>query len=301
MLILRLVRRAGFLAPWLGVAVACADSAGPELALEIPTAIAFDSDRTGNRDIFVIWPDGRLTQVTDHPAFDGSPDWSPDAQKFAFYTRRDGAAEIYVSDVDGSNPLNLTNDPNSDAHPDWSPDGTKIAFHSDRDGSWDIWVMNADGSEPVDLTDALPGDQGYAAWSPDGTRIAFHSIESSGTNIFIMNADGSEPRQITRTGAFDGRPAWSPDGSLIAFESNLTGGFDIYVMNADGTDVRVVTEDPVLEASPNWSPDGSWIAYSWLQTPKDAEVFLVRPDGSGKTNLTRHVAYDAWPDWRPVP
>ena len=66
--------------------------------------------------------------------------------KIAFTSVQYGqAAEIYVMDADGANPINLTNHPKVDTWPAWSPDGTRIAFQSNRDGNSDIYVMAADG------------------------------------------------------------------------------------------------------------------------------------------------------------
>lgn len=114
--------------------LACRDAVEPPLALPLPSAIAFALDRSGNRDVFILQADGQIVQVTDHAAFDGSPDWAPDGRALAFYSARDGNFEIYGAGADGSNPRRLTEHPAADAHPDWVPDGTRIAFHSDRDG-----------------------------------------------------------------------------------------------------------------------------------------------------------------------
>ena len=84
---------------------------------------------------------------------DGSPDWSPDCSRIAFYTDRDGNSEIYVMSADGSNQTRLTNDPAFDANPAWSPDGNTIAFASGRTGGGDIYVM-----DPVDVDNDGNGD-----------------------------------------------------------------------------------------------------------------------------------------------
>src|SRR5689334_16678526 len=108
--------------------------------------IAFDTDRDGNSEIYVMNPDGSgPTNLTNNTAFDGWPAWSPDGTKIVFSSNRDGDYEIYVMNADGTNQTRITNSPGFDYIASWSPDGTKIIFDSLRDGDWDIYLMNADG------------------------------------------------------------------------------------------------------------------------------------------------------------
>src|SRR5438034_4811689 len=153
-------------------------------------------------DIYAMKVDGtNQTNLTDHPADDGSPSWSPDGSKIAFYTRRDAFdAEIYVMDADGGNPINVTNHPGDDFTPAWSPDGEKIAFTSFRDGQGEIYVMDADGGNPINLTNH-PGDDVDPSWSPDGAKIAFTSTRGEDVlpDIYVMNADGSDQINLTNS------------------------------------------------------------------------------------------------------
>jgi TolB protein len=64
---------------------------------------------------------GDVTQLTHGPAGNGGPAWSPDGQRIAFTSSRDGNSEIYVMNADGSNQTRLTNDPGSDTNPSWRP------------------------------------------------------------------------------------------------------------------------------------------------------------------------------------
>ena len=105
--------------------------------------IAFDSNRDGNDEIYVMNSDGtNLTNLTNNPADDEFPSWSPDGTKIAF----ESGYDIYVMNADGSDWTRLTNwSPDNPAwgqDPSWSPDGTKIVFTSQLDGSRDIYVMN---------------------------------------------------------------------------------------------------------------------------------------------------------------
>ena len=85
----------------------------------------------GNYEVYVINADGSgLKKLTDHPADDSGPVWSPDGKQIAFTSSRDGYLEIYVMNADGSDLKNLTNNPADDTSPAWSPDSRQIAFSS---------------------------------------------------------------------------------------------------------------------------------------------------------------------------
>ena len=118
--------------------------------------------------------DSSRVNLTQDPAVDTSPAWSPDGTRIAFRSERDGNPEINLMEADGSNPVRLTFDSGNDDELTWSPDGQKIAFLTDRDGNNEIYVMNADGSGPVSLTQGLQADYS-PAWSHDGSRIALGS------------------------------------------------------------------------------------------------------------------------------
>lgn len=59
--------------------------------------------------------------LTNNPATDDNPVWSPDSGKIAFISNRDGNSEIYMMNADGTSPINLTNNDAEDYSPVWSP------------------------------------------------------------------------------------------------------------------------------------------------------------------------------------
>ena len=233
-------------------------------------------------------PDGtnpiNLTQSPERADFSSS--WSPDGKQIAFTSdegwKWDGSGgsrrNIWVMDVDGGNPRNLTNHGAMDRMPDWSPDGNQIVFESNRDGGWefnfwkapsDIYAMTPDGANLINLTNH-PAADGSPAWSPDGNQIAFQSNRdgdwekdrNDNWEIYVMNADGTNPINLTNHPARDVRPDWSPDGLQIVFSSNRDGdweekpndNWEIYVINADGTNPINLTNHPKWDSSPAWEP-----------------------------------------------
>jgi len=118
----------------------------PEVARVIGK-IAFTSDRDGNTEIYTMDADGGgQTRLTENPAEDYSPGWSPDGTRLVFVSARDGNPEIYVMQADGSGQTRLTNNTADDLSPSWTPNGAQIAFVTNRDGNDEIYLMNADGS-----------------------------------------------------------------------------------------------------------------------------------------------------------
>src|SRR6266566_3734920 len=224
--------------------------------VDLPSPIAFHSNRSGNYEIYVMARGGApLQELTHTKANSGQPSWSPDGAKLAFMSDRDGNREIYVMNADGTTPIRLTNNPTYDYWPAWSPDGAKLAFVSDRDGNFEIYVMNADGTNPTRLTSNSTVDFS-PAWSPDGTRIAFQCDPDGTANleICVINADGTNLVRLTNNPALDEFPAWSRDGSKILFTSLRNGNSDLFIMNRDGTGVTPITGNPATDEDGDWKP-----------------------------------------------
>jgi serine/threonine protein kinase len=82
---------------------------------------------------------------------DTAPAPSPDGQRVAFMSRRDGNWEIYIINVNGTDLQRLTDNPADDGLPTWSPDGRALAFASNRGGPWAVWAMTPSGNDQGQL------------------------------------------------------------------------------------------------------------------------------------------------------
>ncbi|MGC1377310.1 MAG: DUF5050 domain-containing protein [Anaerolineales bacterium] len=165
-----------------------------------------------NYDIYTLNADGtQLKNLTNTPAAsEWVPAWSPDGQKIAFSSDRDGDAEIYVMNKDGSHLVKLTDNHGYDGRPRWSPDGKQIAFETDRDGvDWDIYIMNADGSNPQAVTVNTTSDFSES-WSPDGNWLVYVSNNDGDNEIFIIDKNGQRQQRLTNNTYNDKSPTWVP-------------------------------------------------------------------------------------------
>ncbi len=267
--------------------------------LPLPCNIAFDSDRDGNREIYGMDPDGNnQVNLTNDPADDFNPAWSPDGSQIAFVSTRPNEVAsrqaIYIMDANGGNVFQLTTNFYSE-WPTWSPDGKQIVFA----GNGDIHVITADQSgQPVNLTNS-PEKDTQPAWSPDGSKIAWLSGDGQNLNIFVMNSDGSNLLKLTDNGKAHS-VLWTMDGKIISDWDHPDGVCIKCVMGADGSNVRSAGgKGEVQHYLPFKTSDGDRVeCISGDFHAGNEEIYLVGeiyPDIF--FNLTNNPGMDRNPDW----
>lgn len=191
--------------------------------------LAFTSDKDGNSEIYVMNPDGTgLTNLTNHPAHDATPFWSPDGQKIAFTSDRDGSNQVYMMNMDGSNITRVT---------------------------------NGDGSYGLDVN-------GFSPWSPEGTRlIVYKAASEGGSKIYVVNVVEHTMTELTHESGQYLRTSWSSNGNYIAFNANTDRiPQDLFLVGGDGSGLVKLTENltpgEYFMFEYDWSQDGSTLFFA---------------------------------------
>lgn len=206
--------------------------------------------------------DSSLTNMSNHPAAEGSPQLSPDGSLFAFTSTRDHEKpEVYISTPEKDDARRLTRNDEYDMGIRFSPDNRYLTYcrqvaPAETEGApsnGEIFIYNLETDEERRLTDK-PGFDCLPDWSPDGNKIVFHGCESNGCNIYSINTDGSGLSRLTGDEYDDRWPRWSPDGKWIAYTSVRNGQSDIYIMKPDGSSKKQVTTHSGRDEIAEWKP-----------------------------------------------
>ncbi len=200
------------------------------------------------------------------PAEDAQPAFSPDGERIAFRSGRDGGG-IFVMSVTGESVTRLLD---SGYLPSWSPDGNEIVvcttyFDTPTDISsltTALKVVNVKTGQvrtlPVSERALQP------AWSPSGARIAYWTVgaKAGQRDIHTVAADGSDAATggvaVTNDVALDWSPAWSPDGRYLYFSSTRGGTMNLWRVRIDEQSGRPLSEPQSMFTPSAWSGDVSF-------------------------------------------
>jgi eukaryotic-like serine/threonine-protein kinase len=216
---------------------------------------------------------------------DVSHDWTPDG-RIVYHSNASGSDDIWLVNVDGGNPKQLTANARINDGPVVSPDGRHIVFYSDRTGAPHLWRMNIDGSDQRQLTYGAVGEQS-PQFSPDGRWVVYRTAMGRPT-VWRIPADGGEPVQLTDKHSIS--PTVSPDSKMVAYyySEDENAPWRIAVAPLEGGEPLKTFDVSRSFSSPSllrWTHDGRAVAY--LITRDGVSNIFAQPlDGGAPKQLT---------------
>jgi cytoskeletal protein RodZ len=193
------------------------------------TRVAFDSDRDGERAVYVTDSDGRNVRRVSGEGFAAVPSWSPDGRSLAYVRAEPGRPRVWnlwLTDLQSGQERRLTSHPVGQPWgASWFPDGRRIAYsHETRLIVRDL-ISGAQRIYPSPRKGRLVRTP---AVSPDGRRIMFQ-VFRDGAWLLEMS-DGSMRRVLADPSAEE--YTWSPDGRRVAYHSRRSGDWGVWLMAA---------------------------------------------------------------------
>ena len=170
-------------------------------------------------DLWIVHSDNSASSLTATVEHEGSPVWSPDGSRVAYFSTGQQGFDIYAKPVSGSGPVSLFKDALAKYPSDWSPDGRYILFSSVAgNNKSDLWVLNVADRRAVPLTRTVYAE-GYGVFSPDGNWIAYQSDESGRAEVYVqpLRPEGIGHLKYQVSSGGGGLPRWRRDGKELFY------------------------------------------------------------------------------------
>ena len=218
-------------------------------------------NRRTQEDIVTVSRDGReWRDITNDEPFERYVRWSPDGTKLVFTSDRNGGAQVWVSNADGTGlrQLSVRSTPEfSTGFPLWSPTGDRIAVYF----AGETTLLDPSKSESEQQAPTLPKDPRYRMvgwdWSLDGKKIVGVIAEGDKRHLGYFSFDKNQYEVVVEN--LDVIASWLPDSRHLIYPVKNK----IFLVDIDTTTTKEIFSNPLVDIrSPFVSRDGKLLYYT---------------------------------------
>ena len=219
--------------------------------------------------------------------------------KMAYVSDATGRKEVYVSDVLGNHPKQITKHRALAVSPRFTPEGNSLAYSSYHHGNQDLYITDLRQDRQTNVISRRPGMNLAPAFLPDGNMVVTLSVGGN-PDLYLLDRKGGIINQLTSQAGLNVSPSASPDGRFIAFSSDRSRGGHpkVYLMDLGSRQVSMLQNSVAECSEPSWSPKGDEIAFTGL-VGGSYQIFVCDRNGGNVRQITSGGGDFESPTWAP--
>ncbi|MCL2458885.1 MAG: protein TolB [Desulfobulbus sp.] len=218
--------------------------------------------------------------------------------RIAYISDATGRKEVYVSDILGRHPRQVTSHRALCVSPRFTPDGNSLAYSTYHRGNQDLYITDLRQSSMTTSLSRRKGLNLAPAFTPDGQRMVVTLSQNGNPDMYLMSRQGEIIKQLTSGAGINVSPSFAPDGQTMAFVSDRSGKPNVYVMNVNGGQAKRLTFKFSENSEPAWSPKGDEIAFTGLKEGV-YQLFVMDRNGDNVRQLSSGGGSYESPTWAP--
>jgi Tol biopolymer transport system component len=263
--------------------------------------LVYEREIGGNQDLYLTPAGGVERRLTDDPAGDSLPRFSPDGRRILFTSERSGNWQIWEMPAEGGPARRVRTNAFREWQVDEAADG-RLAFLSNAEGPECLFVMDPSGRARRLVRHGEDTIMGNPDWSPDGARIVFSSNHWLGHHIYVVELASGQDRRLegrfTRGGC---EPRFHPDGRKVAYVSrgHLSDKSRLVEHDLATSEEKVLIDWPALNYDPVYSPDGTELAFASNITG-EYMIYRQRLADGRSWRVTFGAGWARNPDYKPA-
>jgi TolB protein len=218
--------------------------------------------------------------------------------KMAYISDATGRKEVYISDVLGRHPRQVTRHRALCVSPRFTPDGNFLAYSTYHRGNQDLYITDLRQDSATNAISRRKGLNMAPAFSANGQTMVVTLSKGGTPDLYTIDRQGNIIEQLTSGAGINVSPSFSPDRQSMAFVSDRSGKPNVYVMDMGSRQAKRITFKNSENSEPAWSPKGDEIAFTGLQGGA-YQLFVMDRNGGNVRQLSSGGGNYEAPTWAP--